>query len=166
MYDPSSWSSLTLTDWPRGTVDWLPSVLLLCLGSRIRFQNPLCLARSLATWTGDFFFGFGCASCTLEECSLLSLCWLAPRAEDFFFGFCCANRTLEESLSFLSFCWLADLEACEDLFLLRFRLLFGSLSSEENSLLSWWVAVPRAEAQFFNGVYSPFLAGNLVMSEK
>ena len=143
MYNPGSLSSLTLADWPQRTVDWLPSVHLAVSSARrgsqllaICFQNSFRLARSLATWAGDFFFGFGCASWTSKESlCFLSLCWLAIRAEDFFFfGFCCASRTLEESLSFLSVCWLADLEACEDLFPLRFRLSFDGLSSEENSL--------------------------------
>ena len=121
MYDPSSWSSLTLADWLRRTVDWLPSVLL-AVGRAKRGSQLLAVwgvayvSRTLFPWHDPlplelvfFFFGFGCASWISEESlRFLSVCWLATRAEDFFFGFSCANWTLEESLSFLSLCWLAD----------------------------------------------------------
>ena len=56
MYDPSSWSSLTLTDWPRGTVDWLPSVLVLIVGSARRASQLLVVweiayaSRTLFAW--------------------------------------------------------------------------------------------------------------------
>ena len=51
MYKPISWSSLTLADWPRRTVDWLPSVLLavgsaLYVVSQSESENSACLDRT------------------------------------------------------------------------------------------------------------------------
>ena len=139
LYDPRSRSCLA--GWPQGPVDWLPSSCsarfsaLSCLATFIHFQYLFCLARSLLTWDGGFFFNFGCP--------------------DF---------SSEESLIFLSVCLLEA--QVEDLFFLRFCFLFGSFSLEETSFLSWWEAVCRPDALFFNGVDSSFLAGNLVTRVK
>ena len=98
-------------------MDWLPSVLLLIVGSARRGSQLLAVweiaytSRTLFAWHDPLPLELGISSLAsvvlaVHRKNVHSYPYvdLPPRAEDFFFGFCCANRTSEESLSFLSFC--------------------------------------------------------------
>ena len=130
-------------------MDWLPSVLLaVCSakrGSRLLAVWVIAyVSRTLFAWHVPLPLGLGISS--------LASVVLAGHCENLYVFNPYVDLPLElkissslasvvlaehrKTLSFLSLCLLAVLQACEDLFLLRFRLLFCSLSSEEKSLFS------------------------------